>query len=114
MKERIPRVEPRASRQKRCSTCREVWPIGCFQRDRKNPDGRRNHCRACRKERREALKNGAERRRPWETGESLREAAEAAGLKRSTVWARIYVRGWSEKDALSLRTGERTRWKKRR
>lgn len=46
----IPRVEPRADRRKRCSLCREWWPIDAYTRDHTHPDGRENRCRACRNE----------------------------------------------------------------
>lgn len=68
----IPRVCPR-DRLKCCTRCDEWFPIACFQRDKQNPDGRRNECRSCRGERREALRFGAERARPW----GLKRASEA-------------------------------------
>lgn len=45
-----------------CSDCRDWWPRACFQRDRTGNDGLRSQCKACRAERRQALKAGAERR----------------------------------------------------
>lgn len=62
-----PRVEPRPERLKRCTLCKDWLPVvECFQRDRHNPDGRRNECRACRSERREQLRWGMPRFRPWQ------------------------------------------------
>jgi hypothetical protein len=40
--------------EKWCSTCKDWWPVKCFNADRRMPDGRRNECKACRKERRVA------------------------------------------------------------
>lgn len=35
---------------KRCVRCRETWTLDDYHRDPKQPDGRRNECKACRKE----------------------------------------------------------------
>lgn len=60
----IPRVAVGPERPKHCSLCGEWFPTDCFPRDKHNPDGRRNECRACRSERRKELNNGATRFRP--------------------------------------------------
>ena len=77
----IPRVEPRRDRLKRCSgPCGEWLPaLDCFDRDRSRPDGLRSVCKACRREREEQLRRGAERRRPWGTRETARRLARESG-----------------------------------
>ena len=90
---------------KRCNTCHEYWPLSCFQRDRQRPDMRRNECRACRQERRAALKAGAPRRWMWETHRNITSAALAYGRNPAMVHQRIR-RGWSVYRALMVPRGE--------
>lgn len=53
----IPRVEPRPDRLKRCSKCKDWFPINCFPRDRQHPDGHRNECKSCRSQNRKDNRN---------------------------------------------------------
>ena len=75
---RIPHVEARPGRQKKCVVCKEWFPAELFPRDRGNPDGRRNECKACRSERRWARRHshGSGRSIPEETLRTLRGLRE--------------------------------------
>lgn len=68
----IPHLDARPTRQKKCVVCKEWFPADLFPRDRGNPDGRRNECKACRSERRKKHSQGSGRIIPPRTLRVLR------------------------------------------
>lgn len=60
---RLPRVEPRPGRLKRCGGPCGFWKsVEEFNREKQRLDGRRDVCKVCYAGRRRELRNGAERK----------------------------------------------------